>query len=196
MMFNGKSPFQKVQIIESCFGKTLVLDSKTQSAEFDEHIYHESLVHPALLTHPEPKTVFIGGGGEYATAREVLRHPSVERCVMVDIDEKVCKICEEELPEWGNGCTKDPRLEVVSSRHGASFFAPPRDLVLTPPRLSSALQHYDDAYGFLERDTRSYDVVIMDIADPIEAGPGIALCMLLHFYFVHLAVSHPLSRRY
>ena len=30
-------------------------------------------VHPAMLMHPNPKTVYIGGGGEGSTAREVLR---------------------------------------------------------------------------------------------------------------------------
>ena len=31
------------------------------------------MVHPAMLSHPTgAKTVFIGGGGEFATAREVL----------------------------------------------------------------------------------------------------------------------------
>lgn len=69
--------------------QTLVLDGKTQSAQFDEPIYHECLTHPAMLMHPAPKRVFIGGGGELATAREVVRHASVEKCVMVDIDEKV-----------------------------------------------------------------------------------------------------------
>jgi spermidine synthase len=48
-------------VIETApFGKTLVLDNKTQSAALDEHTYHESLVHPAMLSHPCPKTVFIG----------------------------------------------------------------------------------------------------------------------------------------
>lgn len=157
--FNADSKFQNVQVAEThSFGQTLVLDSKTQSAAFDEHIYHESLVHTAMLLHPNPKTVFIGGGGELATAREVLRHPSVEHVVMVDIDQDVVEICERELPSWGNGCRKDKRLSVF----------------------------FEDAYGFLERagssdgncggDTpKTYDVVIMDIADPIEAGPGIAL---------------------
>jgi spermidine synthase len=42
-------------------------------------VYHESLVHPAMLAHGSPKKVFIGGGGEFATAREVLRHTSVEK---------------------------------------------------------------------------------------------------------------------
>lgn len=146
--FDQQSTFQRVQVVETQpFGKTLVLDGKTQSAARDEHVYHECLVHPAMLAHPNPKNVYIGGGGEFATAREVLRHKSVELCVMVDIDQVCCEICVEQLPEWSDGCTKDPRLEV----------------------------HYEDAKAFLEKDDRLYDVIIMDIADPIEAGPGIAL---------------------
>jgi predicted membrane-bound spermidine synthase len=34
-----------------------------------------------------PKSVFIMGGGEGSTAREALRHRSVEKVVMCDIDE-------------------------------------------------------------------------------------------------------------
>ena len=64
----------------------LLLDGKSQSAEADEFVYHELLVHLALLLHPNPRTVFIAGGGEGATAREALRHRSVEKVVMVDID--------------------------------------------------------------------------------------------------------------
>jgi spermidine synthase len=143
--FDSKSDFQTAQVVKTVpFGKTLVLDGKTQSAQFDEAIYHESLVHPAMLLHENPKSVYIGGGGEFATAREVLKHASVESCVMVDIDEVVCNICKEQLPEWGAGAWDDKRMEV----------------------------HYDDAKAFLERDSRTYDVIIMDIADPIEAGPG------------------------
>lgn len=66
--------------------QVLLLDGKAQSAEADEFVYHELLVHMALLMHPNPRTVFIAGGGEGATAREALRHRSVERVVMVDID--------------------------------------------------------------------------------------------------------------
>jgi spermidine synthase len=146
--FEAKSPFQNVQIINTnTFGKTLVLDGKTQSAKSDEVIYHESLVHPALLAHPNPKTVYIGGGGEFATAREILRHTSVEKVVMVDIDELVCNICRKEMPEWADGAFEDPRLEV----------------------------YYTDAHAFLKQYEGTFDVIIMDIADPIEAGPGYVL---------------------
>ena len=122
--------------------------SKSQSSALDEHIYHETLVHPAMMAHGAPKTVFIGGGGEGATAREVLRWKSVEKVVMVDLDEVACKMCQEHLPEWNAGAYDDPRFEI----------------------------HYKDAYAFLnDYSGPTFDVVIMDISDPIECGPGIAL---------------------
>jgi len=146
--FSGKSKFQDVKVIETAgFGKTLMLDGKTQSAKLDEFIYHESLVHPAMLTHPNPKTVYVGGGGEMATVREILRHKSVEKVVMCDIDQVVCDLCRKYLPEWGEDAWEDPRLELF----------------------------YDDAKKNLENYKGTFDVIIMDIADPIEAGPGIAL---------------------
>ena len=159
--FNQTSRFQKVQIIETVpFGKTLVLDGKTQSAQVDEYVYHECLVQPAMLAvgwalgsacdHAKPKRAYIGGGGELATARELLKHASIEEVVMVDIDEVAVDICREQLPEWGKGAADDPRLKLF----------------------------YTDAYAWLDRDdetTGTFDIIVMDIADPIEAGPGIAL---------------------
>ena len=52
------SKFQSMKIITTTpFGKTLVMDDKTQSAKFDEFCYHEGLVHPAMILHDNPKTV-------------------------------------------------------------------------------------------------------------------------------------------
>jgi thermospermine synthase len=132
----------------------LVTDGKMQSAQFDEYAYHESLVHPALLKVASslngavPKKVLIGGGGELATAREVLRHNSVERVVMVDVDAKVVEVCTEYLPEWGGEAVlNDPRFELVIG----------------------------DAHAYLLETQETFDVIIMDISDPIEAGPGMML---------------------
>lgn len=148
ILFEGRSSFQRVQVIETNqFGKTLVMDGQTQSAESDEKVYHESLVHPSLLLHPNPVNVFIGGGGEFATAREVLRHKSVKKCVMVDIDKLACDICRSELPEWNDGAYEDKRFSV----------------------------YYDDAKKWLEENEQKFDIIILDICDPIEAGPGYKL---------------------
>jgi len=125
------------------FGLVLLLDGKMQSTEHDEWIYHEGLVHPAMLLHPGPRRVFICGGGEGATAREVLRHRSVEEVVMVDIDEVVCKYCEKHLPK-NTAAFRDPRLRLV----------------------------HDDARAQLEKQPDgSLDVIIGDLADPLEEGP-------------------------
>jgi spermidine synthase len=61
-----------VVIAESpVYGKILFLDGEVQSAESDEAIYHEHLIHPVLnATVATPgKRVLIVGGGEGATAR-------------------------------------------------------------------------------------------------------------------------------
>jgi len=113
-----------------------------QSTQCDEFVYHECLVHPAMLMHPNPKNVFIGGGGEGSTAREVLRHKSVEKCVMVDIDGDVVKFCRDHLPE-NTEAFNDPRLELI----------------------------IDDAKIRMEQTPIMFDVIIMDLDDPLEGGP-------------------------
>jgi len=138
------SDFQDVELLETGpFGKVLLLDGKLQSAEADERVYHECLVHPALLHHPNPKRVFICGGGEGSTAREVLKHKSVEKVVMVDIDKVVCDFCEKHLED--NAETfKDPRLDLI----------------------------IDDAKAQLENQKDGeFDVIIGDLADPVFGGP-------------------------
>ena len=113
-VYSGHTPFQKVEIVDTVsFGRVLLLDGKTQSTEADEFVYHESLVHPVLLSIPDPKRVFIGGGGEGATLREVLRHRSVKEAVMVDLDAEVVALCREHLATWHQGAFDDPRTTLV-----------------------------------------------------------------------------------
>ena len=104
VLFRGRTAYQDVQIIDGAtFGRSLLLDGKTQSTEADEFVYHEALVQPAMVAHPDPREVFIAGGGEGATAREVLSHRSVTRAVMVDIDREVVELCQRYLPNHHRG---------------------------------------------------------------------------------------------
>jgi thermospermine synthase len=137
------SKFQTVDLVDlEAFGRSLVIDGLMQSTRCDEFVYHECLVHPAMLMHPNPKTVYIGGGGEGSTAREVLRHKSVEKCVMVDIDEDVVRFCKEHLDE-----------------NHAAFADPRHDCII------------DDAKAWIEKSDLKFDVIIMDLDDPLEGGP-------------------------
>ncbi|MDC4224651.1 MAG: hypothetical protein MPW17_15965 [Candidatus Manganitrophus sp.] len=77
IVFSKQTQFQQVEILDTkSYGRCLVLDGKMQSSEVDEFIYHEALVHPAMLTHPEPKKVFIVGGGK---GRPFARSSGIDR---------------------------------------------------------------------------------------------------------------------
>jgi spermidine synthase len=144
-IYSGRSKFQSVDIINTgSFGICLVLDGKIQSSEADEFIYHEALVHPAMLTHPRPERVFIAGGGEGATLREVLAHKTVKKAVMVDIDEEVVSLCRRFLPSWHQNAFDDSRAEL----------------------------HFVDARKYLEKSSDKFDVIIIDLVDPVEQGPA------------------------
>lgn len=148
VIFEGKTKYQYVQIFENrMLGKMLFLDKKIQSAAIDESIFHESLVHPALMTHPNPQNVLIIGGGEGATLREVLRHECVRRATMVDIDRQLVRLCQEHLPEWSSGAFSDPRTEVV----------------------------FGDALTYVEKCRDKFDVIVSDLTEPIEKGPSVFL---------------------
>jgi spermidine synthase len=148
VLHSEQTAFQSVDIVETdMFGLCLVLDGKIQSSARDEFIYHEALVHPAMLAHPDPKSVFIAGGGEGATLREVLLHKSVQQATMVDIDEQVVDICRKFLPSFHQNSFDDPRAKVVCT----------------------------DARKYLEDTNDKYDVVLIDLVEPIEAGPAYLL---------------------
>jgi spermidine synthase len=148
VLFSRQTPFQSLDILElGSYGKALLLDGRIQSSSRDEFIYHETLVHPAMLCHPDPRRVFIVGGGEGATLREVLRHRTVQRALMVDIDEEVVTRCRDFLPEWHQGAFEDPRTDL----------------------------RYLDARKYLEETSETFDVVIIDISEPIEEGPAYLL---------------------
>jgi len=148
MLAHQRTEFKDMFIAETgASGKALVLDGKWQSSTGDEFLYHEPLVHPAMLRHGAPRSVLILGGGEGATAREVLRWKSVETVSMVDIDRAVVDACREHLPEMHQGAFDDPRLEVV----------------------------IDDALNVLDNTRTTWDVIISDLSDPIEEGPSFKL---------------------
>lgn len=139
----GVSEFQDIALVESGpFGKVLLLDGKLQSAEADEFVYHESIVHPALLQHADPKSIFIMGGGEGSTAREVLKHRSVKKVTMCDIDEEVVNFCREYLTV-NHEAFKNKKLELV----------------------------INCAKAELAHRKEKFDVIIGDLADPVDGGP-------------------------
>ncbi|XP_021890714.1 thermospermine synthase ACAULIS5 [Carica papaya] len=143
VLHKGTSEHQEIALLDTKhFGKVLVIDGKMQSAERDEFIYHECLIHPPLLCHPNPRTVFIMGGGEGSAAREILKHKTVKKIIMCDIDQEVVDFCRRYL----------------TVNHEA-FCNEKLNLVI------------NDAKKELEKCNEKFDIIVGDLADPVEGGP-------------------------
>jgi spermidine synthase len=146
LVHRERSPYQTIEVYENeTFGRMLMLDGLAQTSERDELFYHEMLVHVPLLIHPEPKRVLIVGGGDGGALRRVLEHQTVQRAVMVEIDERVTEVAREWLAGISAGAFDDPRADV----------------------------RFADGAAFVRETDESFDVVIVDSSDPI--GPGVVL---------------------
>ncbi len=160
----GKTEFQRYQIMDvPVLGRVVFLDGKSQSAALDEFIYHECLVQPAMITQSNPRRVLVCGGGEGATLREVLKHDTVEHAVMVDIDKAFVDVAREHLGPWHQGAFDDPRVELV---------------------------HTDARAWIRDREGPAFDVIIIDLNDPVPGGPAVAL-FTLEFYAMLVAQLAP-----
>jgi len=143
-----QTKFQFMEILDThSYGKCLILDGRIQSSQADEFIYHELLVHPGLMAHANPRRAMVIGGGEGATVREILRHQSITDCLMVDIDGEVVEECKRHLPEMHRGAFDDPRTRLL----------------------------HEDARAYLERTGDRFDLIVIDLVEPLEEGPA---CLL------------------
>ncbi|MHC1563919.1 MAG: polyamine aminopropyltransferase [Candidatus Hecatellaceae archaeon] len=149
ILFMGETRYQRVEVVETYdYGKCLIIDGKIQSSTSDEWVYHEALVHPSMVSHPSPLRVLMVGGGEGATLREVLKHSPVREAVMVDLDREVIEIVKKYMAELPQGSFENPKVKL----------------------------YFEDGRSFLERQPDgSFDVIIVDVTDPLEGSPSIPL---------------------
>jgi spermidine synthase len=143
VLFHERSEHQDVVIFETpVYGRVLALDSIVQVTQNDEFVYHEMLTHMPILAHGKVKQVLIIGGGDGGILRECLRHKSVQRATMVEIDRYVVDMCLKYMPSIPQKAFSDKRTNLVIT-DGAKFVAETGD---------------------------KYDIIIVDSTDPV--GPG------------------------
>jgi spermidine synthase len=140
-----KTDFQDLSILDTeAFGRMLVLDGIVQTTIKDEYVYHEMISHIPLFTHPNPKKVLVVGGGDGGAIREVLKHPSVSKAVLCEIDGVVVEECKRYLPEI-SCALEDPRCEVFIG----------------------------DGIKYVHEHKNEFDVIIVDSTDPFGAAEGL-----------------------
>lgn len=140
-----KTKYQDLAILDTeAFGRMLVLDGIIQTTIKDEFVYHEMITHIPLFTHPNPKKVLVVGGGDGGTIREILRHPSVEKAVLCEIDGDVIEECKKYLPEI-SCALDDPRCEIFVG----------------------------DGIKYVKEHKNEFDVIIVDSTDPFSMAEGL-----------------------
>ncbi|NMM61141.1 polyamine aminopropyltransferase [Clostridium sp. P21] len=140
-----KTDYQDLAIVDTySFGRMLLLDGIVQTTIKDEYVYHEMIAHIPLFTHPNPKKVLVVGGGDGGAIREVLKHPSVEKAVLCEIDKEVVNECKRFLPEI-SCALENPKCEVFIG----------------------------DGIKYVHEHKNEFDVIIVDSTDPFGAAEGL-----------------------
>ncbi len=138
VLYSGKSAFQKIEVIENkTYGRVLFLDGLVQTTDRDEYFYHEMLGHPALTTHPQPRSLLIVGGGDGGLLHQALAYP-LKRIVLCEIDRDVIEVSKAYFP-WLEVGLRDRRVELVLA----------------------------DANAYVLRSREEFDVILVDSSDPV-----------------------------
>jgi len=141
-----RSPHQSVEVHETePFGKLFRLDGHFMTSEQDEFFYHENLVHTAAVTHPSPERALIVGGGDGGSAEELLKHPSMKKVTLVEIDVAVVDVARKYLASVHRGSLDDPRVEL----------------------------RIGDGFAFVRETPETFDLIVLDLTDP--GGPSLEL---------------------
>lgn len=150
LLESGRSAFQRYEVWDTpTFGKLFRLDGSFMSSERDEFYYHENLVHVPGLTHAAPRRALVIGGGDGGSAKELLKYPSIERVVVVELDAAVIALARRHLGAVHRGALDDARTEI----------------------------HVANGLDYVRREAspggERFDLIVLDLTDPV--GPAASL---------------------
>lgn len=155
-----QTPFQLLEVYDTPqLGRIFRLDGYNMTSERDEFFYHENLVHPAAVAHPHPRQALVIGGGDGGSSEELLKHRTLERVHMAELDPEVIEVAKRHFGRVHRGAFDDPRLQVTVG----------------------------DGLAYLRGTDARYDLVNMDLTDPV--GPSVELYSAATFSLVKRAMS-------
>lgn len=133
------TPFQTLEMLDTpSFGRVMRLDDHFMTSEGEEFFYHECMAHPAAMAHPDPQQVLVIGGGDGGLAEELLKHNTVQRLVLAELDEAVIEVSKAQLQRVHNGVWDDPRLQL----------------------------QIGDGMAYVDSTTDRFDLILLDLTDP------------------------------
>ena len=140
IIFLEQTPYQKIVVTKHKDDVRLYIDGNCQFSTADEYRYHEALVHVPMNEVTERKNILVLGGGDGLAVREILKYDDVSQIDLVDLDKEMIKIC-----------STNPNITKINQ----------------DSLLSDKLTVYNqDAYEYLEKTDKKYNVIIVDLPDP------------------------------
>ncbi len=135
VLYSGRSEYQEIMVVESIFGKMLILDGVIQLTTYDEDIYHKGLVLPTYKKRF--RKILILGGGDGGAANQLINlNPNVKVDV-VDIDPMVTEVTNKYLPEVVRDVFKHNNVRLINQ----------------------------DAFKYLKKYAGTYDMILGDLTD-------------------------------
>lgn len=140
IILSRQTPYQKIVLTRHKDDLRLFIDGNVQFSSLDEYRYHEALVHIPMSACPKASRILLLGAGDGLAARELLKYPQITEITIVDIDRELVELCRTHhaIKALNQGALESPRVQVI----------------------------YDDAFSYMRRNTRPYDLIIADLPDP------------------------------
>ncbi|MCD6680680.1 MAG: adenosylmethionine decarboxylase [Burkholderiaceae bacterium] len=172
-----RTPYQTLEVFDTPqWGKLFRLDGCYMTSERDEFFYHEAITHPAALAHPGPASALVIGGGDGGSTEELLKHPSMQRVVLAELDAEVIRVAREHLQEVHRGAFDDPRVELrigdgwqtveALAREAETLGHSAQALGHSAQTLAHSAQTLAHSAQALAHSARRFDLVVLDLTDP------------------------------
>jgi spermidine synthase len=138
LLASTDSIYGNLTVIATGNNRSLYENGIILASTADESAAEES-VHYALLEHPAPRRILLIGGGAGGSVPQALKHPTVERIDLVELDPALIRMAHDYLP--ADSAPLDPRVHL----------------------------HYADGRAYLNATRDSFDVIIVSLPDPQTA---------------------------
>lgn len=167
LLYSTQTRYQRIDVVDDTEqGLSLYLSKHLQISQKGSSAYHEGLIHPVMLAHPNPKRVLVIGGGDGGAIREVLKHNCVEKVEMVEIDEKVIEVSKKYMPFISDGAFDSPKAKIIiddGRRYLKYYQGLPYDIIfidLPDPRESRLANLYTKEFYELCRKNLTPDGIV------------------------------------
>lgn len=146
VVYSKSTKYQRMVLTKSSDDFRLFLNGNLQFSSRDEYRYHESLVHVGMASLKSPKKVLVLGGGDGLAVREILKYPSVEQVVLVDLDPDMTDLFmkQKDLRVLNADALNSPKVKVIN----------------------------DDAFLWIKSNKEQFDFIAVDFPDPSNFSVG------------------------